>query len=97
VGGVPSPTGPPSFTSHSVSGNTVTLNWTAPTFGTATSYFIEAGSATGLANLATVNTGNTNTTISFSGVPAGTYYVRLRGVNAQGMSIVSNERTITVQ
>jgi hypothetical protein len=97
VGGVPSPTGPPSFTSHSVNGNTVRLNWAAPTFGTATSYFIEAGSATGLANLATVNTGNTNTTISFSGVPAGTYYVRLRGVNAQGMSIVSNERTITVQ
>jgi 5-hydroxyisourate hydrolase-like protein (transthyretin family) len=97
VGGVPSPPGPPSFTSHSVNGNTVTLNWTAPTFGTATSYFIEAGSATGLANLATVNTRDTNTTISFPGVPPGTYYVRLRAVNAQGMSIVSNERTVTVQ
>jgi hypothetical protein len=97
VGGVPSPTGPPSFTSHSVSGKTVTLNWAAPAFGTATSYFIEAGSATGLANLATVNTGNTNTTASFTGVPAGTYYVRVRGVNAQGMSIVSNERTVIVQ
>jgi 5-hydroxyisourate hydrolase-like protein (transthyretin family) len=97
VGGVPSPTGPPSFTSHSVSGKTVTLNWAAPAFGTATSYFIEAGSATGLANLATVNTGNANTTASFTGVPAGTYYVRVRGVNAQGMSIVSNERTVIVQ
>jgi hypothetical protein len=50
-----------------------------------------------LANLATVNTGNTNTTATFSGVPAGAYYVRVRGVNAQGMSIVSNERTVTVQ
>jgi predicted phage tail protein len=97
TGGVPSPPGPPAFTSAQASGNTVTLNWVAPTFGTAMSYVIEAGSAAGQANLAVVNTGNTNTTISFGGVPPGTYYVRLRAVNAQGMSIVSNERVVMVQ
>jgi 5-hydroxyisourate hydrolase-like protein (transthyretin family) len=96
AGGVPSPPEPPSFTSITASGSTVTLNWTAPAFGTPTSYIIEAGSATGLANLATVNTGNATTTASFSGVPSGTYYVRLRAVNAQGASIVSNERTVVV-
>jgi 5-hydroxyisourate hydrolase-like protein (transthyretin family) len=96
VGGVPSPPPPPNFNSHSVSGNTVTLNWVAPSSGAPTSYIIEAGSATGLADLATVNTGNTNTTASFSGVPSGTYHVRLRAVNAQGASVVSNERTIVV-
>jgi predicted phage tail protein len=96
VSGAPAPPGAPSFTSHSVSGNTVTLNWQAPTQGTATSYIIEAGSAPGLANLAVANTGSTALTASFSGVPAGTYYVRLRAVNAQGASVVSNERTITV-
>jgi predicted phage tail protein len=97
VGGVPAPPPPPNFTSHTVSGSTVTLNWTAPASGSPTSYVIEAGSAPGLSNLAVANTGSAATTISFSGVPPGTYYVRLRAVNAIGTSIVSNERTITVQ
>ena len=77
-------------------GSTVTLNWTTPSFGTPTGYIIEAGSAPGLSNLAVANTGNANTTATFGGVPPGTYYVRLRAVNAQGASVVSNQRTIIV-
>jgi hypothetical protein len=96
VGSVASPPGAPTFTSHSVAGSTVTLSWQAPTFGTATSYRIEAGSATGLANLAVANTGNTNLTATFSGVPPGTFYVRIRAVNGLGASVVSNERTVVV-
>jgi predicted phage tail protein len=97
VGGVAAPPSPPNFTSHAVSGSTVTLNWAVPTGGTPTSYIVEAGSASGLSNLAVANTGSAATTISFAGVPPGTYYVRLRAVNAQGASVVSNERTIVVQ
>ncbi|MCC7179968.1 MAG: carboxypeptidase regulatory-like domain-containing protein [Acidobacteria bacterium] len=97
VGGVPAPPGAPSFTLHTVSGNTVTLTWAAPTSGTPTSYVVEAGSAPGLSNLAVANTGSAATTVAFSGVPPGTYYVRLRAANAQGASVVSNERTIIVQ
>jgi 5-hydroxyisourate hydrolase-like protein (transthyretin family) len=96
VGNVPAPPGAPSFTGASASSGTVTLNWAAPTQGTATSYIIEAGSATGLSNLATLNTGSTATTQSFTGVPPGTYYIRIRAVNAQGASVVSNERILTV-
>jgi predicted phage tail protein len=96
VGGVSSPPPPPNFNSHTVNSGTVTLNWVAPPSGNPTSYFIEAGSAPGLADLATVNTGNTNVTASFSGVPPGTYYVRVRAVNAIGRSVVSNERTVIV-
>jgi hypothetical protein len=97
VGGVPSPPGAPNFTVASATGRTVTLTWVAPSFGSPTGYIIEAGSATGLSNLAVVNTRSTATTVSFSGVPPGTYYIRLRAVNALGASVVSNERTLTVQ
>jgi hypothetical protein len=96
VGGVASPPGPPGFTSFSVSGSTVTLTWSAPTFGMATSYIVEAGSDSGLANLGVLNTGNTNLTLTVPNVPNGMYYVRIRAVNALGRSIVSNERVNTV-
>jgi 5-hydroxyisourate hydrolase-like protein (transthyretin family) len=94
VGNVPAPPSSPSL-GHSVNGSTVTLSWTAPAFGPVTSYVVEAGSAPGLSNLAVVNVGNVLTQ-SFAGVPPGTYFVRVRAVNAQGASVVSNERTIIV-
>jgi hypothetical protein len=97
VGGVAAPPPAPNFTSHTVSGSTVTLNWTAGIGGTpATTYIVEAGSGPGLSNLAVADTDSTATTVSFAGVPPGTYYVRLRAANAQGASVVSNERTIIV-
>jgi hypothetical protein len=96
IGNVPSPPGPPNFTSVQVSGSTVTLNWVAPSSGAPTSYIVEAGSATGLSNLAVANTLSPATSVSFGGVPPGTYFVRIRAVNALGASVVSNERTVFV-
>ena len=95
VGNVPAPPSSPSL-GHSVNGSTVTLTWSAPVFGPVTGYIIEAGSATGLSNLIPGATVGNVLTQSFGGVPPGTYYVRIRAVNAQGVSIVSNERTIIV-
>ena len=94
VGNVPAPPSAPSLT-HSVSGSTVTFTWSAPAFGPVTGYIIEAGSATGLSNLAVATVGNVLTQ-SFAGVPPGTYYVRIRAVNALGVSVVSNERVVIV-
>lgn len=94
VGNAPAPPSAPALT-HTVSGSTVNLTWSAPVFGPVTGYIVEAGSATGLANLAVANVGNVLAQ-SFGGVPPGTYYVRVRAVNAQGASIVSNERIVTV-
>jgi hypothetical protein len=96
VGGVPAPPGQPFLIGQAVAGATVTLEWVAPLGGTTTSYVLEAGSASGLANLARVDTGSTATSISIPNVPSGSYFVRIRAANAQGVSVVSNEVVVLV-
>jgi hypothetical protein len=80
----------------SVSGSTVTLTWNAPPAGcTPSSYVLEAGSSAGSSDLANANVG-AGTSYVASGVSAGTYYVRVRAVNAYGQSPGSNEVVLTV-
>jgi hypothetical protein len=79
---------PPSLTSQ-VSGSTVTLSWSVS--ANATAYIIEAGSSPGAANLANFSTGSTSTVYLASGVGPGSYYVRVRAANADGVSAPSNE------
>jgi predicted phage tail protein len=79
----------------SVSGSTVTLNWDPPLGGCpAASYTLEAGSASGASNI--VVTTVTGTSLTANGVGNGTYFIRVRAVNAAGQSIVSNEVSVTV-
>lgn len=72
-----------------IAGNVVTLNWQPPAFGPVTSYVIEAGSGPGLANLGALDTGSSAPSLVIPGVPRGTYYLRLRAVNALGTSPAS--------
>jgi len=70
------------------SGPTVTLSWTPPASGSPISYVIEASNtAGGPANLANFNTGNTLTTYVAPDVPPGTYYVRIRALDASGAKL----------
>ena len=78
-----------------VRGNTVTITWApAASGGLASSYVLEVGSAPGLANLATMPV--TATAFTTSGVPRGTFYVRVRAVNAVGTGPASAEATLVV-
>ena len=85
-----------------VDGATVFLFWSAPPTlstgqeaGVATSYILEAGSATGLSDLANTNVGNV-TSISVLDVPDNTYFVRVRAANESGPGPTSNETTVIV-
>jgi hypothetical protein len=81
----------------SVNGGSVTLNWTASlSVCAATSYLIEAGSASGLSNIASLNTGNTSTSFAASGVGPGAYFVRVRALNGGGTSGPTNEVIVAV-
>ena len=91
VAGAAAPGAPTSLTATS-SGSNLTLTWNAPSTGDpVTSYSIEAGSASGVTNLANLPTGNSATTFSTGGVPNGTYFVRVRASNGTGISPPSNE------
>ena len=93
----PPPPGAPTGLTAGAAGSTVTLSWNAPTGGAApTAYIIEAGSAAGLADLATFSTGNTLTAFSAAGVANGTYHVRVRATNVVGPGEPSNEVILQV-
>ena len=87
------PTAPGTLTT-AVSGRTVTLNWGAA--GSASAYMLEAGSASGLANILNSNVGGAR---SVGGpVPPGTYYVRVRGRSTCGQTgPASNEAVVVVR
>jgi hypothetical protein len=60
------------------------------------SYAIGAGSASGLSNLANLSTGSSTTSFTATGVPAGTYYVRVASESSVGVSPTSNEVVVSV-
>ncbi len=88
-GGLPAA---PSGLASAVNGASVRLSWNRSTG--AQRYRLEAGTASGLANLANADIGDVT---SFEGlVPTGTYFVRVRGVNAAGAGAASNQITVAV-
>lgn len=85
---------PPAPGGHTaqVAGLNVALSWGGA--AGATSYVLEAGSASGLANLFNANVGAA--TALASAAPAGRYFTRVRAVNACGTSGPSNEVSFTL-
>ncbi len=86
----PGAPGAPTSLSSPGSGSTVSLRWTAPAGAAPTGYLIEAGSAPGLSDLGVLQVGAV-TTFSAPAPPPGTYYVRVRAINARGPGQPSNE------
>jgi len=78
-------------------GGRVSLRWLAPSSGDPpTSYVVEAGSGSGRADIASIDTGSAAPGLDLANVATGTYFVRVRAKNAAGISGPSNELTIVV-
>lgn len=88
------PPGVPTLNAPVVVGNGVTLTWIPGPGGAPTSYTLVVTMTPGGAPI--VNVPLTGTTVSFSGVPGGVYYLRLIATNAQGSSALSNQVTLVV-
>ncbi len=65
--------GAPASLSAVVSAQRVSLSWAAPVPGDVAGYIVEAGAASGLANLAIVRVPASSPTFVADGVPAGSY------------------------
>lgn len=95
----PGPVGPPPSAprrfSRTVRQNTVSLAWQPPISGGAPSgYVVEAGMASGQTIYSFPAGLLTN--VDVPGVAPGRYYVRVKAVNALGVSPASNEEVVTV-
>ena len=86
----------PTAATASVSGTSVTVAWTPALTGAApSSFLVELGTAPGTTTLPTQSVPSTSTTLDMT-LPAGTYYARVRAVNAIGASSPSPEAMVTV-
>ena len=89
----PPPPGPPVLAAAVVTGNHVSLSWSAGPGGAPSSYTLVAGTAAGAANLATIPMGGA-TSIGAS-VGNGAYFVRIIASNLSGTA-TSNEIVFTI-
>lgn len=86
----------PTNLTRTVQGATVQFSWGAPPGSQPTSYVIEAGSTSGVSNIAVFDTGSAATGLTVNNVPPGTYFVRVRGRDAAGVGPASTEVTVVV-
>jgi len=98
VGVGPAPTAPQNLAA-SVSGSVVTLTWTPPVniaIAPVRTYYIEAGSAPGISNLAFFPTGNAETMYVTPPVANGSYWVRVRAESVGGLGPATNDLRVIV-
>jgi len=88
----PAPPGAPTGLTASTSGQTVTLNWSAPTVGGPPTGYVAsvAGPISGVFPL------GPGTTVSAPGLPAGSYSLTVSAINAGGQGPASNTATFVI-
>jgi Tol biopolymer transport system component len=84
------PVPPNGMVVEAVTGNLVTLRWTAASYGPEPTIFVIEGGANPGSIMASIPTGRTAPVFTFA-APAGSYYARVHAVNRYHKSAASNE------
>jgi len=92
--GCATPPGPPIGLQGQIASSSVTLAWQRGA-GNVGRYVLEAGSATGLSNLAAMSLAPSSTTFAAT-APPGTYFIRVRAANSCGVGPPSTEVSLVV-
>lgn len=88
---------PPTTPNVRLNGSALSLSWSRPPLGPPPAgYVIEAGSRPGARDLASFSTGTSGTAFAASGLPPGTYYLRMRSANPYGLSVPGDELAFAV-
>jgi hypothetical protein len=95
VGAQAAPGAPRNLQANVFSGGRVFLAWAAAP-GAVTTYLVEVGAAPGISNLAVFDTGSATPGFNASGVPPGSYFVRVRAANGSAVGPASNEIRVDV-
>jgi glucose/arabinose dehydrogenase len=81
-----------------ISNTSGVLSWNAPAEGPVpTEYRLEVGSVPGASNLAVFPFSGAVNSVSFTGIPPGTYHTRLRSVNSAGASAATPDNVVIVR
>jgi hypothetical protein len=97
IGPASAPPNPPRNPHVVITGNGAVVRWDAPNDGAVPlQYQLAAGSGPGLSDRAVVSLDGSTTTLSFAGVPPGTYFVRMRSIGQSGPSGPSTEVMVVV-
>jgi hypothetical protein len=94
----PPPPGAPTLSGGATGAGAVLLTWTtAPAPGApVTAYQLQAGSASGQSDVAVFTVPASQLGYAAAGIPAGTYYVRIVALSAQGPGNSSNELVVVI-
>lgn len=87
--------GPRNFKA-TANGGSVAITWSPPAAGAVSRYVLEAGSAAGLANLTTVHLPGSQTSLDASAVAAGIYFLRVKSIDARGVTSRSAELQLDI-
>jgi len=85
----------PSAVSATLVGSTIEVTWAGA--AGATSYLVEVGTTPGASDVAATDTGSADPRAALRGLPAGSYYIRIRSRNACATSAASDELLVALR
>lgn len=96
VGNVPAPPDRPGLVRAMVSGQTVAMTWAPPSGPDPVDHYVIEAGLTARTTAVRLATPDARPELTVAGVPAGAYFVRVRGVNAVGEGVTSADRRVVV-